>query len=165
MLAKLFTRFWRDGDAHSRLAQQWVGRGLDALAAGDPGAARAAFESALAVDDGHLAATVNLGHVLREHFGDYVLAATHYRAALQRDPNLHNVRVQGLRGVGKPRVHLGGNVCDDRTIVGPAEVPAIEHRPKGHRRHSGDRAERGHTRQRPNERGRRQHPQVTGYTL
>ena len=94
MLAKLFSRFWRDGDAHSRLAQQWVGRGLDALAAGDPGAARAAFESALAVDDGHLAATVNLGHVLREHFGDYVLAATHYRAALQRDPNLHNVRVQ-----------------------------------------------------------------------
>ena len=94
MLAKVFSRFWRGSDAESRFAQQWVGRGLEALADGDFGAARAAFESALACDSKYLAAMVNLGHVLREYVGDYALAATHYRAALQRDPALNDVRVQ-----------------------------------------------------------------------
>jgi predicted O-linked N-acetylglucosamine transferase (SPINDLY family) len=94
MLAKIFSRFWRNDDGGSRFADQWVGRGLEALGEGDAAAARAAFESALSCDDSHLAAMVNLGHVLREHAGEYALAATHYEAALVRDPALHDVRVQ-----------------------------------------------------------------------
>jgi predicted O-linked N-acetylglucosamine transferase (SPINDLY family) len=94
VLASILSRFWRRDDPGARFADQWVGRGLDALAEGDAAAARAAFESALACDSRHLAAMVNLGHVLREHSGDYLLAATHYEAALKRDATLDDVRVQ-----------------------------------------------------------------------
>lgn len=94
MLARLVSRFWRGNDASSRMAQDWVGRGLDALAEGDPASARAAFESALECDSSHLAAMVNLAHVLRENYRDYEQAATHYRAALKRDPKLSDVLVQ-----------------------------------------------------------------------
>jgi predicted O-linked N-acetylglucosamine transferase (SPINDLY family) len=90
----MLSRFWRRDDPGSRFADQWVERGLEALAEGDAAAARAAFESALTCDSRHLAAMVNLGHVLREHAGDYALAAMHYRAALERNSGLNDVRVQ-----------------------------------------------------------------------
>jgi len=94
MLAELLSRFWGRRDDSARFADQWVGRGLESLAEGDGGAARAAFESALACGSTHLAAMVNLGHVLREHAGEYVLAAAQYRQALARNAALHDVRVQ-----------------------------------------------------------------------
>lgn len=94
MLLRLLSSLWPGRNAQTRFAQHWVERGLQALTGGDRGAARSAFESALACDSGHLAAMVNLGHVLRDHAGDYAQAAAHYRTALERDPALSDVRVQ-----------------------------------------------------------------------
>ncbi len=94
MLAKLLALFSAGRNPEADFAGQWVERGLEAVAEGDFNAARAAFESALACDNRHLAAMVNLAHVLREHAGEYARAAAHYRVALGRDPGLNDVRVQ-----------------------------------------------------------------------
>ena len=94
MLSKLLSRFSFGRRAERLFAEQWVARGLESVAESDFGAARAAFESALSCDDRHLAAMVNLAHVLREHAGDYSRAAAHYRTALARDPGLADVQVQ-----------------------------------------------------------------------
>ncbi len=94
MLSKLISLFRAQRDPEAVFAGQWVARGLESVAEGDFEAARAAFESALACDPRHLAAMVNLAHVLREYAGEYARAAKHYIAALERDPDLHDVRVQ-----------------------------------------------------------------------
>lgn len=46
-------------------AEQWFDRGFD-LEKEDPGAARKAYERAIAADSGHLAAYINLGRLLHE---------------------------------------------------------------------------------------------------
>jgi tetratricopeptide (TPR) repeat protein len=46
-------------------AEQWFDRGFD-LEKKDPGAARKAYERAIAADSGHLAAYINLGRLLHE---------------------------------------------------------------------------------------------------
>ncbi len=76
---------------------------------GHRGKARACFERALAIDDGHLESNLNLANVLEELDLDQ-LALEHYRAAMKADPSRADVQLNlallyeklGLRWKAKP---------------------------------------------------------------